>query len=381
MPNCISNPSAVRASGTAITPALFISTSSRSTDPSTSAAALRTDPRSARSRLTVVGAGPVATAATRSRAASARSGFRQAISTVAPRRASASAEASPSPLLAPVISTVRPVWSGMSAELQRGMALSLPDRGVVGWPRPSWSGMMGPWRSWPWRAPSSLSVSRSRWRGAGSGTGRGPPAPTSIPASARRDAPSDAPSNAPSVRSTAQRYARGVAIALVGGFWAGALVTGPAMRLIMRLLAVTAGDGAQGVLTEADEMVGQIDLDGTISLLIFGGILPGLVSGALYLVVRRLLPGGRLGGVVFGALHLVIGATRIDPLRPDNPDFDLLGPAWASILTFGLACVLHGMAVVAIANRYSRALPPEAPSRALGGRVVPLVLPLALLRR
>ena len=172
----------------------------------------------------------------------------------------------------------------------------------------------------------------------------------------------------------------GSAIALVGGFWAGALVTGPAMRLIMRLLAVTADDGAQGVLTEADEVVGQIDLDGTISLLIFGGILPGLLSGALYLLVRRLLPGGRLGGVVFGALHLVIGATRIDPLRPDNPDFDLLGPAWASILTFGLACVLHGMAVVAIADRYSRALPPEAPSRRTwAAAVVPLVLPLALL--
>lgn len=189
-----------------------------------------------------------------------------------------------------------------------------------------------------------------------------------------------APPDAPSVRSTAQQYARGVAIALVGGFWAGALVTGPAMRLIMRLLAVTAGDGAQGVLTEADEVVGQIDLGGTIGLWIFGGILPGLLSGALYLLVRRLLPSGRLGGVVFGAFHLVIGATRIDPLRPDNPDFDVLGPGWASILTFGLACVVHGMAVVAIANRYSRALPPEAPSRrAWAVAIVPLVLPLALL--
>jgi hypothetical protein len=42
-----------------------------------------------------------------------------------------------------------------------------------------------------------------------------------------------------SVRSTVLRYLRGVAIALVGGFWAGALVTGPSVRLIMRLLAVT----------------------------------------------------------------------------------------------------------------------------------------------
>ena len=63
------------------------------------------------------------------------------------------------------------------------------------------------------------------------------------------------------------RYLRGVAVALVGGFWAGILVTGPAIRLIMRLLAATAGDGAQGAITEAEEVVGDISLGGTIGLL------------------------------------------------------------------------------------------------------------------
>ena len=174
----------------------------------------------------------------------------------------------------------------------------------------------------------------------------------------------------------------GVAIALVGGFWAGALVTGPTVRLIMRLLAATAGDGAQGLLTEAEEVVGNIDLGGTIGLYLFGGILPGLLSGALYLLVRRWLPAGRLGGLAFGALHLVIAATRVDPLRPDNPDFDIVGPGWLAVLTFSLAAIFHGMAVVAIANRYSTRFPPPAGA---GGRaervrmVLPLVLPALLL--
>ena len=145
----------------------------------------------------------------------------------------------------------------------------------------------------------------------------------------------------------------------------------------MRLLAVTAGDDAQGRLTEADEIVGSIDLDGTIGLVIFGGILPGLLSGAIYVVFRRWLPSGRLGGVVFGALHLVVAATRIDPLRSDNPDFDLLGPGWLAAAAFGLACVFHGMAVVAIANRYSHGIPPAASARARA--VVPLILPALLL--
>jgi hypothetical protein len=178
----------------------------------------------------------------------------------------------------------------------------------------------------------------------------------------------------------AVRYVRGVAVALVAGFWAGILVTGPAVRLAMRLLAVTAGDDAQRRFTEADEIVGRVDVGGTIALVVFGGILPGLLSGGIYVLVRRLLPAGVWGGVVFGLLHLVVAATRLDPLRPDNPDFDLVGPGWLSVLTFGLAAVAHGMAVAAFAARYSAALPPEAPAtRAAWVRVLlPLVLPALL---
>ena len=56
----------------------------------------------------------------------------------------------------------------------------------------------------------------------------------------------------------------GAAVGLTGGFWTGLLVTGPAVRLAMRLLAVTGGDDAQGRITEAEEVVGSVSLDGTI---------------------------------------------------------------------------------------------------------------------
>lgn len=194
----------------------------------------------------------------------------------------------------------------------------------------------------------------------------------------------------PSPRTAALRYLRGVAVGLVGGFWAGALVTGPAIRLIMRLLAATAGDGAQGAITEAEEVVGEISVDGTIGLYLFGGVLPGLLSGAIYVACRRWLPAGRLGGLAFGALHLVVAATRIDPLRPDNPDFDLVGPGWLALATFALATILHGMAVVAIANRFSGRFPAAAtaatastpsrvPTRERVRAALPLVLPALLL--
>jgi hypothetical protein len=186
----------------------------------------------------------------------------------------------------------------------------------------------------------------------------------------------------PSLGVATRRYLRGTAVVLVAGVWTGLLVTGPAARLVMRLLAVTGGDSAQGRLTEADELVGEISLDGTIGLILFAGVLPGLLSAAVYVVGRRLLPGGRLGGVTFGLLHLVIVATRLDPLRPENPDFDLVGPGWLSLLSLGLMVVMHGMAVAAFADRYSQAFPPPgAPAdRAAWARaVVPLVVPALLL--
>lgn len=190
----------------------------------------------------------------------------------------------------------------------------------------------------------------------------------------------EADSRMPSLKGPARRYLRGVAVMLVGGFWAGVLVTGPAVRLIMRLLAVTAGDAAQGGITEAKEVVGQINFGGTMALIVFGGILPGLASAAIYVVFRRWLPPGRLGGVAFGVLHLLVGATRIDPLRADNSDFDLVGPGWLAVATFALTAVLHGMAVVAIANRYSTRFPPATSARR--ERVLsigPLVLPALFL--
>ncbi len=155
----------------------------------------------------------------------------------------------------------------------------------------------------------------------------------------------------------ARRYLRLVTLAVVSGAGAGLLVAGPGGRLAMRLLAATAGDAAQGRETEAEEVVGQITAGGTIGFVIFAALVFGVVSAALYLVIRRWLPGGRLGGLAFGVLVLVLAATRIDPLRADNPDFDIVGPGWLALVVFGALVIAHGMLVAAIAGRYSRVLP------------------------
>ena len=174
--------------------------------------------------------------------------------------------------------------------------------------------------------------------------------------------------------STAARYTRSVLVAIVSGLAAGALVAGAGGRLAMRALAATAGDRAQGRLTEADEVVGDITLGGTLGFMIFVGITFGLAAGGLYIVIRRWLPAGRLGGLAFGALLLVALAPQVDPIRRSNEDFDLVGPGWLALLIFGALALLHGMAVAALAARYSQGLPLLSASWRVVRRYWPMLL-------
>lgn len=184
-----------------------------------------------------------------------------------------------------------------------------------------------------------------------------------------------------------RRYLRYVTLAVVSGVGAGILAAGAGGRLAMRLLAATAGDVAQGHETEAEEIVGRISVGGTIGFVVFVALFLGLATGAGYLLIRRWLPGGRLSGLAYGVLVLVLAATRVEPLRADNPDFDIVGPGWVAVTVFSAIVVVHGMLVAALAGRYSRVLPLLARDRRTVAAyaplvvlvpVAPIVLPLAV---
>lgn len=152
-------------------------------------------------------------------------------------------------------------------------------------------------------------------------------------------------------------WLRLVAVHLIGGVVAGILVAGLGGRLAMRVIAATSGRAAQGKLTEAEEVVGFITVDGTIGFVLFVGIGAGILSALLYIALRPILPAGRTGGLLFGAFLLVVAATRLDPLRADNPDFDIVGPDLLSIAIFGALPLLLGMTVAALTARVSAAVP------------------------
>lgn len=175
-----------------------------------------------------------------------------------------------------------------------------------------------------------------------------PPAPGPDPAH---------PTDPPPVGLVVRRYLWYVAVAMAAGATAGILAAGAGGRLVMRLLAVTAGADAQGRITEAEEIVGRITVDGTIGFVLFTGLFLGLPSAAGYLLLRRWLPAGRAAGLAYGALLLVVAGTRLEPLRRGNPDFDLVGPGWVSVIAFAALVLLHGALVAALAGRLSRAVP------------------------
>jgi hypothetical protein len=179
----------------------------------------------------------------------------------------------------------------------------------------------------------------------------------------------------PSMGLVARRYLWYLTVAVASGVGASILAAGAGGRLVMRLLAVTAGPAAQGRITEAEEVVGRITVDGTIGFILFTGLFLGLATGPLYLLVRRWLPEGRAGGLVYGALLLVLAGTRLDPLRPGNPDFDLVGPGWVSVAAFTAVVLFHGVLVAALAGRIGRAVP----LLGTGPRAVAAHAPLLLL--
>jgi hypothetical protein len=165
------------------------------------------------------------------------------------------------------------------------------------------------------------------------------------------------PAEDPTFAEQAKRAVWYLDLLTIGGIVSGILGAGAGGRLAMRLLAATAGDRAQGAITEADEVVGRITVDGTIGFMIFVGLFVGLLTATIYLVLRHWLPEGRVGALVLALVLLAALSTRLDPLRSNNPDFRLVGPDWLAVLVFLALGVFHALVLVAVMARLSRALP------------------------
>lgn len=119
--------------------------------------------------------------------------------------------------------------------------------------------------------------------------------------------------------------ARHITIAGFSGLIAGVTVGGLGSRLFMRLSSFIADEAAQGRTTEAGFTVGEVTFGGTLGLIIFVGILTGLVGAVFYVVLFPWLTwAGTWRGVAFGVTTFAAASATSDVMNTDNIDFFIL---------------------------------------------------------
>ncbi|MEY2426751.1 MAG: hypothetical protein QOI61_2323 [Actinomycetota bacterium] len=162
----------------------------------------------------------------------------------------------------------------------------------------------------------------------------------------------------PTPASNMRRTLRALAVSLYSGVIAGVLVGGFGGRLLMRFMAATSSDSVQGVLTEAEENVGEVTFGGTAFLIVFAGVFVGLIGGLLYKLVRRWLPAPAWrGGAVLGVMVLGLVGVASGVLNSSNKDFTVLSPSWLAVTMVVAGAVLFGMCLASLHERLELGMP------------------------
>lgn len=109
-------------------------------------------------------------------------------------------------------------------------------------------------------------------------------------------------------------------------------------------VAATLNPAATGLRTESGELVGAVTAEGTLFLLIFGGLLFGVIGGTAWIVIRPWLPGSDGARTVVAAfIALPIGGPLL--VRADNPDFRILESDGAILAMLLGLVALVGLAI------------------------------------
>lgn len=126
----------------------------------------------------------------------------------------------------------------------------------------------------------------------------------------------------------------------LAGFISGLVFIGLGSRLVMRLIAIL-NPAAEGIRTEAGNIVGAITAEGTIGLVVPIGLFGGLAIGGMWVIIREWLPDAiwpRLGVAVVVAVL----AGSFNVIEADNVDFFILEMAALNVAMF--------MALIAMAT-------------------------------
>lgn len=115
---------------------------------------------------------------------------------------------------------------------------------------------------------------------------------------------------------------RDIARGGIAGIIVGILVAGLGGRLVMRLAAILHEDAA-GIFTENGEVIGHVTVNGTLALMVFGGLVMGLVAGTIWVIVGPWIPGrGLARALLTAAAAIALGTPAL--VQRSNPDFVIL---------------------------------------------------------
>lgn len=122
--------------------------------------------------------------------------------------------------------------------------------------------------------------------------------------------------------SPAGEVLRDIARGGIAGIIVGVFVAGLGGRLVMRLATILHEDTV-GLTTENGEVIGLISLNGTLALIVFGGLGMGLMAGMIWVVVGPWIPGRGIGrAAITGLAAVALGTPAL--VQRSNPDFFIL---------------------------------------------------------
>jgi hypothetical protein len=174
---------------------------------------------------------------------------------------------------------------------------------------------------------------------------------------------------------------RDISRGALAGLIVGVVVLGLGGRIVMRLAAVI-DPASVGRRTENGNRIGDITLEGTAVLIIFGGLLVGAAASVVWIAIQEWIP-GRPGVRALLAMPIAVALTGFQLVRPENHDFRIMAPV-GPILVLLLALVaIAGFAFAVVDGWLDRRLPKPSrrlsPSVAVYGLMILAGLPFLLL--
>ncbi|HEU5203869.1 MAG TPA: hypothetical protein VFU17_06190 [Candidatus Limnocylindrales bacterium] len=152
---------------------------------------------------------------------------------------------------------------------------------------------------------------------------------------------------------------RDISRSALAGLIVGVVVLGLGGRVVMRLAALI-DPASVGRRTENGNRIGDITLEGTAVLIIFGGLLVGAAASVVWIATQEWIP-GRSWARALLAMPIAVALTGFQLVRPENHDFRILAPV-GPILVLLLALVaLAGFAFAVVDGWLDRRLPEPAP--------------------